>query len=99
MIKKNYVTLNISHQTMSDKQWDILDSLYKTSKGWVGYSSDSIPYWFSMDENVKHINASAEMHGLVFDSLMEEDEWNEWLEAFISYASDKLGFEVVDMES
>jgi hypothetical protein len=97
-MKKNCVTLNISDNTMNDKQWNILDSIYKTSKGWIGYSSDSIPYWFSMDENIKHINTSAEMHGLVLDALMEEDEWNEWLKEFISCASDKLGFKVVDME-
>ena len=90
--------LNISHNTMNDSQWDILDSIYKICKGWVGYSSDSIPYWFSMDENIKHINASAEMHGLVFDALMEEDEWNIWLREFIFIASDKLGFKIVDME-
>ncbi|CAA6810473.1 MAG: Unknown protein [uncultured Sulfurovum sp.] len=98
MMKKNSVTLNISHHTMSNNQWDILSSLYKTCRGWIGYSSDSIPYWFSMDENVKHINASAEMHGLVFDGLMEDDEWEKWLKEFISDSSDKLGFKVVDME-
>jgi hypothetical protein len=83
----------------NNNQWNILDFIYRTSKGWIGYSSDSIPYWFSMDENIKHINASAEMHGLVFDSLMEENEWNQWLEEFISYSSEKLDFQVVDMEA
>jgi len=97
-MKKNHITLNISEHTMDAEKWNILDHIYKTSDGWVGYSKDSIPYWFSMNEKKKYICASAEMHGLVFDVFMKEEKWNNWIEEFINYSSKMLGFKVVDME-
>jgi hypothetical protein len=65
MMIKNYVTLNISEKTMNKNQLDSLMLVYENCEGWMGYSTDSIPYWFSRDESEKHICVSAEPHGLM----------------------------------
>jgi hypothetical protein len=83
---------------MNKNQWDTLMLIYQNCEGWIGYSIDSIPYWFSTDERKKCIFVSAEPHGLMFDALMNKEEWEKWLRSFIEKSSNELGFDVFDME-
>jgi len=99
MLTKQRATLNISDRDMSSQRYSkIITQLYENSEGWLGYNN-SLICWFNDDKKKKHISFSAEMHGLIFDALMEEDEWQKWLNDFMQEATEKFGFEVLDYDS
>jgi hypothetical protein len=73
------MNLNIRYDA-GDEIWDKVPVIYEQMDGWLGFGqggdkgSNGIPYWFSYNENEKHIWASVEPGGLLFVGLMEGGE-------------------------
>lgn len=83
--------------------WKKVAKLYEVMPGWMGFGTkekgeEGIPYWFSFDEEEKHILASVEPSGLQFSGLMKLDEWNHWKFEFKQKATELLGFKVGEIE-
>jgi len=99
VLTKQRATLNISERDMSSERYSkIITQLYENSEGWLGFNK-SLICWFNDDETKKHISFSAEVHGLIFDVLMKEDEWQIWLNDFMREATEKFGFEVLNYDA
>lgn len=68
------LNLNIRYDAPNEV-WDKVPLIYAQLDGWLGYGKGEelgekgIPYWFSFDEEEKHIHASAEPGGLHFTGL------------------------------
>jgi hypothetical protein len=82
--------------------WDKVEIVYKTSDGWLGcgdgiQGEKGIPYWFSFDEDQKHIMASIEPSGLQLLGFMDNDNWNQWIQEFQQKATNLLGFKVEEI--
>ena len=93
------ITLNVFESSLDEGQWQALESSYQSGAGWVGYSTEGIPFWFSMDENQKYLSASLEPSGLVFyGSFESEKEWDKWINDFQKTASMALDYSVQDAE-
>ncbi len=106
------VTPIMTHQEMNlnirydapDEIWGKVPLIYKQLDGWLGIGDGEelgeagIPYWFSFNENEKHIYASVEPSGLHFAALMEDDEWNVWVKEIKSIATRELGYKVGEIE-
>ena len=95
-------TLNIRHDA-SQEVWDKVAVLYSTLEGWMGFGDGTqgekgIPYWFSFDEDEKHVLASVEPSGLQFSGWMDTDEWNHWKQEVKQKATDLLGYKVGEIE-
>ena len=52
----------------------------------------------NFDETQKHIWASIEPSGLLFNGLMKDDEWKEWKAEIKKIATQKLDFRVEEIE-
>lgn len=63
-------------------------------EGWIQGTN----YWFSKDENQKHVCSSIEPAGLVFSGLMNDDEWNTWSNKLKRTASEILGYKIGEIE-
>lgn len=100
-MKYKNISLNIGIN-FSKEEWAKVPLIYEKMPGWLGFrehgENKNIPYWFSFDENEKHLFASNEISGLFIGGCMDEKEWIEWIEAFIKNATEILGFKVKDME-
>ena len=97
-MKVNYVTLNITDEILDKYGENILETIYKSTEGWMGYTEEFGATWFSSDIDKKHIFTSLEYGGLMVSGRMIEEEWNEWLENFLAIASKKFGFKIYDIE-
>lgn len=93
----NVITLTIPYN-LPDSDWIIVDDIYKSMPGWIGYLKDGCPYWFGTENNNVYLSASVEPSGLLFDGRMDEEEFKEWINSFKTLATRKLGFEVKDAE-
>lgn len=77
------MVLNIRYDAPAEI-WDKIPSIYSQLNGWLGYGNEDnagergIPYWFSYNEDDKHIRASVEIGGLQFVGVMEKAEWMFW---------------------
>jgi hypothetical protein len=95
------MNLNIRYDA-PDEIWEKVPLIYRQLEGWLGTGNDlgepGIPYWFSFDENEKHICASVEPSGLHFEGLMEDDEWEVWVKEIKSIATKVLGYKVGEIE-
>jgi len=95
-------TLNIRYD-LSQEIWDKVPTVYKKMTGWIGFRKDGkgengIPYWFSYNEEEKHILASVEPGGLLISGKMESKEWDDWKTEFKQIATQTLGFKVGEIE-
>ncbi|WP_315816950.1 hypothetical protein [Paraflavitalea speifideaquila] len=78
------MNLNIRYDA-PDEVWDRVPVIYEQLKGWLGFNTDDksvkngSPYWFSFNENEKHITASLEPSGLQFVGLMDDEQWAIWV--------------------
>jgi len=97
------MNLNIRYDA-ADEIWDKIPLIYAQLKGWLGYGTGEkkgekgIPYWFSFDENEKHILASVEPGGLHFSGLIDADDWQIWVREIKEIATRELGYKVGEIE-
>lgn len=97
------MNLNIRYDAPS-AIWDKVPLVYEQLAGWLGFGKggdfgeEGIPYWFSFNENEKHISASVEPGGLHFVGMMDKDEWIIWVKEAKRIATRELGFEVGEIE-
>ena len=99
-----HINLNIRYDA-GDEVWNKIPNIYQQLAGWIGYGlggekgEKNIPYWFSFNENEKHILASVEPVGLSFYGLMDNSEWDEWVKRIKIIATNELGYIVGKIES
>ena len=68
------MNLNIRYDA-GKNVWDKIPDIYQQLEGWLVFGEGgsmgevNIPYWFSFNENEKHILASVEPSGLQFSGL------------------------------
>lgn len=74
--------------------------VYSKMPGWMGFSGNGIPHWFSFEDsdNIKMVCASVEPAGLQICANMEVNEWNLWIDDFKKVASIELGYAVGELE-
>lgn len=95
--------LNIRYDAQ-DEIWDKIPLIYSQLNGWLGYGKGGdlgqkgIPYWFSYNDEEKHISASVEPGGLQFSGLMEDAEWQLWVKVIKHNATRELGYKVGEIE-
>ncbi|MFK7906656.1 MAG: hypothetical protein AB8B69_16110 [Chitinophagales bacterium] len=102
-MKQQEMNLNIWYH-LPEEIWNKVSLIYEEMEGWLGFGEGDgkgekgIPYWFSFDENEKHICASIEPSGLCFSGQMEVEEWIDWVKEIKKVASRILGFKVGEIE-
>ncbi len=101
-MKRQEMNLNIRYDAPKEI-WDKVPHIYQQMDGWLGAGDGTngqcgIPYWFSFNENEKHICASVEPSGLQFTGLMTDEEWNNWSVKIKRIASAELGYKVGEIE-
>ncbi|MCW3467833.1 hypothetical protein [Chitinophaga nivalis] len=85
--------------------WNKLSQVYEQLDGWIGhgrggeYGEAGIPYWFSFNENEKHILVSVEPGGIQFSGLMDASEWAIWGKEIKKVATSMLGYKVGEIET
>ena len=95
--------LNIGYD-LPDDMWAKVPLIYQRPDGWKSYGDGqgngekNIPYWFSFNENEKHICVSSEPSGLLFTGNMESKEWEAWKLHVKRIATEILGFKVGEIE-
>ena len=87
------VTLNIDYDMHLD-DWTDLFEVYKSMKGWVGFSEDGSGNWFGKEEDDEYIIATASATGLMLEAEIDYKIWQPWVIEFIAKASEALGYEV-----
>jgi hypothetical protein len=92
----HYMNLNIRYDAPREI-WNKVSLIYEQLPGWLGFH-EHIPYWFSINENEKHISASVEPSGLHFSALMDTAEWTDWVKAIKEIATKELGYKVGEIE-
>ncbi|WP_291720211.1 hypothetical protein [Bernardetia sp.] len=101
-MERQSMTLNIRYDLPNGVWENTIPKIYESMEGWVGFvksdENDSIPYWFNTDEQQKHIWASVEPSGLLFEGRMTDAEWKEWKLKIKKIATQKLGFKVGEIE-
>ena len=50
------MNLNISYDLPNEIWEKSIPEIYSQMDGWMGFGKEGLPYWFSCNENVKHIN-------------------------------------------
>lgn len=90
------MNLNIRYDA-PDEIWDKVPNIYRQMEGWLG-DGPGQPYWFSFDEEEKHICASVEPSGLQFTGLMEDSDWVIWIKKIKEIATKELGYKVGEIE-
>lgn len=90
------MVLNVRYDA-PDEIWDKVPSIYQQLDGWLGWQK-GLPYWFSYNEDEKHITASVEPSGLQFIGLMDDEEWLKWVVNIKRIASNILGYKVGEVE-
>lgn len=102
-MKRLEMNLNIRYDA-PDEVWEKVPLIYAQLNGWLGYGkggdqgNPGIPYWFGYAENAKHIWASVEPAGLHFSALMEEHEWETWIQRIKEIATRELGYKIGEIE-
>lgn len=102
IMQRREMNLNIRYD-LPQEIWDKVEHVYASLDGWLGYGDgktgeQGIPYWFSFNENEKHIFASVEPAGVQFCGLMEQEEWDAWVKKIKQVATQQLGFKVGEIE-
>lgn len=91
-----YMNLNIRYDAPTEI-WEKVATIYEQTNGWIEYN-DGIPYWYSFDEEQKHIYASVEPSGLFFAGKMDDDEWDIWCASIKEIATKVLGYKIGEIE-
>jgi hypothetical protein len=97
------MSLNIRYDA-PEAVWQNVPIIYAQLDGWLGFGEGGskgeagIPYWFSYNENDKHISASLEPSGLQFAGLMIQEDWDDWCRKIKKVASEILGYKVGELE-
>lgn len=93
------MNLNIRHD-LPDRIWqETVPRIYGKMEGWIGFEFKSgLPCWFGYSEDEKHIYASVEPSGLLFEALMDDAEWESWKLKIKKIATQELGFKVGEFE-
>ncbi|WP_160713451.1 hypothetical protein [Chitinophaga solisilvae] len=98
-----HMNLNIRYDA-PDEIWDKVPVIYQQLNGWIGFcpkgepGHEGLPYWFSFNEQEKHISASVEPSGLQFTGLMDTNEWDIWVQKIKEVATRELGYKVGEIE-
>lgn len=92
-----HMNLNIRYDA-PEEVWNKIPAIYEQLDGWMGFGN-GIPYWFSFNENEKHIYASSEPGGLSFSGLMNDQEWSTWVKKIKYLATQTLGYKVGEIET
>lgn len=90
-MKHQSMTLNIWYDAPKEI-WDKIPGIYRQLEPEEG--QPGTPYWFSTDESEKHIWASVEPGGLLFEGLMDDDEWATWVRTIKEIATQALHYKV-----
>lgn len=64
-------------------------------EGWIKGTS----YWFSKNEEEKHVCCSVEPAGLAFSGLMKDEEWKQWSTKIKQIATNILGYKIGEIET
>jgi hypothetical protein len=104
VMNQQAIALNIRYDA-PDEVWKKIPFIYSQLNGWLGfgkggnYGDTGIPYWFSYNENEKHILASVETSGLQFAGLMDDEEWGRWIKDIKDIATKELGYKIGEIET
>ena len=90
------MNLNIKYDAPQEI-WDKVLNIYSQMEGWMG-DDQGLPYWFSFNEDEKHICASVEPSGLQFTGLMNDEDWLKWIKKIKEIATKELGYKVDEIE-
>lgn len=102
-MKRQTINLNI-WDYLPVEIWNKIPSLYAQLNGWKGFGKGgnqgekNLPYWFSFQENEKHILASVESSGLSFEALMNDEAWEKWVNEIKILATKTVGFKIGEIE-
>ena len=92
------MTLNLPYD-LSEAQWKLVDEVYQSMDGWLGYSApDNIPCWYGTESDRQYIWASVEPSGLFVEGNLDARVWTGWISMLCARLSLKLGREVCDAE-
>ncbi|MEO1625824.1 MAG: DUF4291 domain-containing protein [Bacteroidota bacterium] len=76
--------------------WDYrVPTIFSQTEGWIPHTNR----WFSELDTEKHIVSSVEPGGLIFSALMDEDEWERWLDHTKQIATKILGYQIGELET
>jgi hypothetical protein len=89
------VTLNIRYDQPQDA-WDAVMKVYESMPGWLG--AVDLPRWYGTEDEARHVWASVEPGGIVFEARMERELWEPWIEELCMRLSAALGRSVHDAE-
>lgn len=89
------ITLNVPIN-LDAEEWKKIEAIYKTMDGWIGDSNSAC--WYGREDDVRHIWASAEPSGLLFEGVMEHGLWTGWISVLCSRLTLALGREIHDAE-
>ena len=89
------ITLSLPYD-LTTEQWKIVDEVYRSMDGWIGYDTDNIPQWYGPDQSPRYICASVEPSALLVCGEVPEMLWIGWITKFCARPSLRLGFEVCD---
>jgi hypothetical protein len=90
------MNLNIRYDAPQEI-WDKMPNIYSQLEGWMG-DTQGLSYWFSFNEEEKHICASVEPSGLQFTGLMDDEDWMDWVTKIKEIATKELGYKVGEIE-
>jgi hypothetical protein len=102
-MERQEMNLNIRYDA-DEEVWDKIPGIYSQLDGWLSFGEGGnkgdkgIPYWYSYDENEKHICASVEPSGLHFTALMADQEWEIWKKRIKDISTNILGYKVGEIE-
>jgi len=89
------ITLNIRYDIPED-EWQKIDTVYRSMDGW--FDSQDVSRWYGMKDAPRHILASVEPGGILFEGEMESGLWTGWLTVLCARLTMALGREVHDVE-
>lgn len=89
------VTLNIRYDQSQDA-WDAVMTAYESMPGWLG--AVDLPRWYGAEGEAMYVWASVEPGGIVFETRMERQLWEPWIEELCTRLSAALGRSVHDTE-
>jgi hypothetical protein len=92
------ITLSLPYDLTED-QWTIVDEVFRSMPGWIGYNpDDNTPQWYGMESSKQFIWTSVEPSGLLVEGNLDPALWTGWISVLCARLSLRLGFEVCDAE-
>lgn len=101
-MKNQHFNLSVKYDQPAEV-WKNVVGAYAKLDGWLGFGDGltgekGIPYWFSFDENEKHICASVEPSGLSFSGRVSDADWALWKYKTKVLMSHSIGLIVGEIE-